>query len=95
VIKEKSHNFLKYFFAYIHRSVNVIARFGPVHFANCDFPRLRFATIAELDVQHIPAQDHGHPMKRIAMPRCRLPGRQSLSPILTQRSECFGCPLEN
>ena len=53
MIKEKSHNILKYSFAYVHCAVNAIARFGPIDFADRDFPRLSFAAIAELDLQQI------------------------------------------
>jgi hypothetical protein len=54
MIKEKSHNLLKYLCAYVHCAVNAIARFGPIDFADRDFPRLRLAAIAELDIQPIP-----------------------------------------
>ena len=80
VIKKKSYNLLEYLFADVHRAVDAIAGLRPIHFANCDFPRLSFTAIAELDIQPISAQDYGHPMKGIAMPRCRLPRRQPLSP---------------
>jgi hypothetical protein len=80
VIKKKSHNLLEYFFADVHRAVNAIAGLRPIHFANRDFPRLSITAIAEFDIQQIPAQDHGHPMKGIAMPRRRFPRRQPLSP---------------
>src|SRR5262249_7165094 len=39
-----------------------------------------FSFVAELDVQPVSAQDHGHAMKGIAMPGRRLARRQPLSP---------------
>src|SRR5216684_4121334 len=76
LIKEKRGDLLKRFLADVHRAVDAIAWLQPIHFANRHLPRLSFSAIAELDVEYIPAQDHGHAMKGIAMPGCRLPRRQ-------------------
>jgi hypothetical protein len=67
-IKKERYNFLEYFFPNIHRTMYAVARLHPIHFANRDLPRDSFATVAELDVHHIPAQDYRDAMKGIVMP---------------------------
>jgi len=80
VIEEKRGDLLKCLLADVHRAVDAIAWLQPIHFAHRHLPCLSFSAIAELDVEYIPAQDYRHPMKGIAMPRCRLPRRQPESP---------------
>ena len=81
-IKKKGCDSFKRFFPDVYRTVNAIARFRPIYFANTDFPRMSFSSIAELNFEQVPVQHYGHPMKGITMPRCRLPGRKSYSPDL-------------
>ena len=59
--------------------MDAVGWFYPIHFAHGDIPCLGFSAVAELDIKEISAQDHGDAMKGIAMPRCRLAGRQALS----------------
>ncbi len=68
-IQEKGYNLLEYFFPDVHRAVDAIARLDPIHFADGDLPRHGFPAVAKLDLQSIAAQNNGHAMKRIAMPR--------------------------
>jgi hypothetical protein len=81
-VKKKGCDSFKRFLPDVYRTVNSIARFRPIYFANTDFPRLSFSSIAELNFEQVLVQQHGHPMKGITMPRCRLPGRKSYSPDL-------------
>ena len=81
-VKKKGCDSFKRFLPDVYRTVNSIARFRPIYFANTDFPRLSFSSIAELNFEQVPVQHHGHPMKGITMLRCRLPGRKSYSPDL-------------
>ena len=79
-IQEENYNLLEYFLPDVHGTVHAIARLDPIRFAHGDRPGLRVAAIAKLDIQQIPPQNHGQPMKGIAVPRRRLPRRQLLSP---------------
>ncbi len=79
-IQEKRYHLFEYFFSDIHGAVNAIARLYPIHLANCDLPLQRFPAIAEFDIQHIPAENYGDAMKRVAMPGSRLAGLQPQSP---------------
>jgi hypothetical protein len=81
-IKKNVCDSFKRFLPDVYRTVNAIARFRRTYFANTDFPRLSFSSIAELNFEQVPAQHHGQPMKGITMPRCRLPGLKSYSPDL-------------
>jgi hypothetical protein len=79
-IEEERYNFLEYFLANVHGAMDAIAWLDPIHFAHRNLPWQSFAAIAELDMEQVSAQDHGHAMKGIAMPGCRLAWRQPLPP---------------
>jgi hypothetical protein len=79
-IEEKSYNLLKHFPAHIYGAVDAISRLDPIHFTHGDVPRHCLAAVAELDVEQVAAQDDGHAMKGIAMPRRRLSRREPLPP---------------
>src|SRR5215469_18203535 len=96
-IQKKGYDLLEHFLPHIHLTVDAVAWLRPIHFAYRDLPRQGFSPIAELDVEQIPAQDHRHPMIRIAMPRGRLPWQQPLSPdqVISAMVQhlLFSCPF--
>src|SRR5579862_5320560 len=80
MVEKERDNFLEHAFPDVHGAVDAVAGLRPINFARSNLPRLRFCAIAELYLQKIAAQDHRHPMKRIAMPRRSLAGREPLPP---------------
>jgi hypothetical protein len=50
-IKKKGCDSFKQFLPDVYRTVNAIARFRPIYFANTDSPRLSFSSIAELNFE--------------------------------------------
>jgi hypothetical protein len=74
-IKKKSDNLLEELRADVDSAVNAIAGLRPIHFANRDLPWQSLSAIAELDVEKIPAEDHRHSVKGIAVPGSGLPWR--------------------
>jgi hypothetical protein len=79
MIEEKRHDLLESLFSNVHRPVNAIARLGPIHFSRGDVPGESRAAVAEFDLQQISAQDHGHTMEWIAVPRAGFSRQQTLS----------------
>ena len=69
-IEEKSYELLEEFLAGIHGTVD--AWLHAIRFPNRNPPRQSFSAVAEFDVEHIPAKDHGYAVKGIAVPGCLL-----------------------
>jgi hypothetical protein len=79
-IQEVSYDLLEELLADVHGAVDTIAGLHPVHFTNGDLPSQRFSTVTELDVEEIPAEDYGHAVKGVAVPRCGFSRSQALAP---------------
>lgn len=56
-------------------TMGAITRLAPVRLACCNFNELGLAAIPEFDCSHLAAHDYGHPMERVAVPRCCLTRR--------------------
>ena len=65
-------------FADVYGAMDAISWFYPIHFAYGDVPRDGLSTVAEFDVEQIPAHHYGHAMEGIAMPGRRFSGREPL-----------------
>jgi hypothetical protein len=79
-IEEKSDDFFEGELADVNGAVDAIGGLDPVHFTDGDVPWDGFATIAEFDVEEIAAEDHGHAVKGIVMPRRGFARRELVAP---------------
>jgi hypothetical protein len=68
-IKEEGCDLFKRLCADIHSTVNAIAGFQPVRFADSDCPACGLSSILVLNIKNVTAQDNSDAMKRVAVPR--------------------------